>query len=160
MMMRRVRLRFVLLAIAALVGCSESTVIRSDPLGATVYLNEQFIGVSPAAYQVPSALLPERLRYRVEKEGYQTAEGELHSFVSGGRVVGGVFSLGVSLMFKRPRTLEDEYTIILWPAEARAPLRTTDRVEDRLRRLDDLLNRGVISQEEYQRHRQDILGGL
>jgi hypothetical protein len=103
--------------------------------------------------------LPERVRYRLERQGFEPAEGELATYVSGNRVVAGIFTLGVSFIFKRPRTLEDEYLIVLSPIAENTP-QTKPGPGDRLEKLRHLRDRGLISEEEYQERRRDVLRGL
>jgi hypothetical protein len=119
----------VLLALLC-AGCAEHTVIRSEPPGADLYVNERFVGVTPVEYSVSRAEFSTPLMVCLEREGYRLFRDELPKTVGAGRIVGGGFSLGISLIFKRPTTLRGHYDFLLVPAsEARgdAPRCTVGR---------------------------------
>ncbi len=96
-------------------GCGESTLIRSQPPGATVWINDGLVGKTPVEYSVSREAFSRRQHYRLELAGYETAEGELSRRVKPGRLVGAYFSLGISLIFKRPMGFRDRYDFALVP---------------------------------------------
>jgi hypothetical protein len=80
-------------ASVALCACSESTVIRTNPPGASVYVNERYVGASPAEFTTRSwSVRPHAYRYRVVKPGYEESEGEIVARLSVGRIVAAYFS--------------------------------------------------------------------
>src|SRR5215831_11442649 len=88
---------------AVLAGCAESTMVRSYPSGSTVYLNGEMKGITPIVLSVPrSQFDTETFRVRIEREGYNSEERTLTTQRCTGRVVGGVFTLGILLLFKPP----------------------------------------------------------
>lgn len=143
-------------------GCFENTTIRSFPSGAAVTMNGQPAGTTPLQFQVPSSRLSESsvFRYRIEREGYRPAEGEFRTIVSTARIVGSIFSLGVSYLFKGVRVLPDSIGVDLEPLSATAPGRPSGETSARLQQLEDLFERGAITEEEYQRERARMLRGL
>lgn len=110
------------LALAVLLltaGCAESVYLASRPPGATVTINGERVGRTPMLYSVVPAKWDPPFHYRVEKPGYEPAEGTLATGVSDGRVIGGVLSLGLSLFFKQPDTfLQEEYFFELQPSSS------------------------------------------
>jgi hypothetical protein len=96
------------LLLALLTGCAETVYLTSRPAGANVYINDEAVGRTPMNYSVVPAKWKPPFRYRVERPGYLPAEGELATRISEGRVMGGIFSLGLSLFFKQPDTFAEE----------------------------------------------------
>jgi hypothetical protein len=91
-----VRVRTSLCAAVAsvvLAACSESTVIRTNPPGASVYVNERYVGASPAEFSAKSwSVRPHAYRYRIVMPGYDETEGEIVARLSVGRIVAAYFS--------------------------------------------------------------------
>lgn len=82
-----------LLALVVVGGCSESTVIRTNPPGASVYVNERYLGASPVEFEAKSwSVRPRLYRYRVAKAGYLQSEGEVPARLSIGRIIAAYFS--------------------------------------------------------------------
>ncbi len=80
-----------------LAACSESTVIRTNPPGASIYVNERYVGASPVEFEAKSwSVRPHVYRYRAVKPGYEESEGELPAHLSVGRIVAAYFSACLS----------------------------------------------------------------
>lgn len=107
--------RAAAVALLALTGCGESTLIRSQPPGASVWINDSLVGKTPVEYSCGRASFSHPQRYRLELDGYQTAEGQFSKRVKPGRIVGAYFSAGISLIFKRPTGFRDRYDFALVP---------------------------------------------
>jgi hypothetical protein len=165
------------LSLLLLPSCAERAWIRSAPPNAKVYVNDRFIGVTPVVYSVHRPEFYGPLHYRAVLDGYDTAEGDLQKRTGPPRIVAACFTLGISLLFKPPTTLQDRYDIALQmtpreaaarlpaPAEVRReppPTETTpdDGIRRRLRELQDLRERGLITDQEFKRSRQNILNDL
>lgn len=74
-------------------ACSESTIIRTHPPGASVYVNERYVGLTPAEFETKSwSVRPHAYRYRVVLPGYAESEGEIPARLSVGRIVAAYFS--------------------------------------------------------------------
>lgn len=67
----------VTLVFALLTGCAESTRVRTTPPGATLYVNDEFVGITPVQYKIDRSKWPSTFRYRLELDRYRTKEGEL-----------------------------------------------------------------------------------
>jgi len=101
----RCRLKFVLLLFAPVVlamGCAEPVRIRSWPAGAKIYVDDQYVGTSPAVTKIPRSLVTNPHTWRIEFRNCDVAEGRLQTRVPGRRVAGYIFTLGIVAIFKGP----------------------------------------------------------
>lgn len=158
-----------------LTGCSEGTLIRTSPPGAGVYINDGFLGVTPVMYRVPESRFRPPTRYKIEREGYEPLEGDLQTYVAPGRIIGGIFGLGIPFAFRGAVAFHKVHDFQLQPEATAAvtgrPL--VERIEtspapdgahrataDKLRELQSLYDRGLISKDEYRATRSRIIDGL
>src|SRR5437667_8134734 len=114
----------LLLPLAAAIGCAEATLVRSAPGSARVYYRDRFVGVTPVKLVVPHSDLRDPIVLRVENDGYRPQDVPVPTRIGPPRIVGGLFSLGLSFIFKRPTTLPDRVDVALIPlpvAPAAAP---------------------------------------
>lgn len=72
-----VRFVAVISGLTLLSGCAGYARIRSEPPGAKVFLNDQFVGVTPVEHAVPRSEAQKDYTYRVEKDEYYPASGTL-----------------------------------------------------------------------------------
>ncbi len=104
-----------LLTAASLTGCASSTLILSDPSGATLYVNDSRVGRTPYPYR-DSRISGSKVRLRLEKEGYEPFKTTLvrNEAVEWSAVVGAAFTLFLTL----PWALgyEPEHTYVLKPS--------------------------------------------
>lgn len=147
----------------ALRGYDEA-VFRSVPSGAQVYLDDQLIGTTPLSLSVACDQVVDR-RYRIQYQDCEPAEGILSARVAPGRVVGMVFSLGVSAIFQCPNYFVPVNVLLTGgvcgsggvPVAAQGP---SGDLAERLRVLRDLHQRGVLTDAEYEQERERALNGL
>lgn len=85
----------ILLAVSVLfASCSSATLIQSNPSGAKLYMNGEYMGVTPYSYS-DTKIVGSSTEVRLEKEGYEP----MFTFLSRdervdvGAIVGGVFFL-------------------------------------------------------------------
>ena len=152
------RLLVVGLLIPAL-GCTQVSRISTVPSGAKVWVNNEFIGVSPAELTVehgPGVPFPSRLRARIERAGYEPQEVDLPTQVSGGRVTAGIFTLGLSFYLQGVRTVRRSYVYTLYPIGT-SESGISDEWIRGLRQLDRLRKDGLLTDEEYKRRRSILL---
>ncbi len=109
------RIAAVSLVILCCLGCGESTLIRTRPEGARLWMNDHYVGTTPVEYSCSRAKFSQPQRYRLELDGYQTSQGQLSRHVHPGRIIGAGFSLGISMIFKRPVGFRDRYDFSLVP---------------------------------------------
>lgn len=169
MSMPRLSLASALLAATVLAGCAvgnggpkSSITIDSQPQGAQVYAGERALGHTPVTILLDD-VFPKRWTSRTEKD----EEG--FAFYR---------RLG-ALRFQKPGcepysmmvdsdVLRDDIRVTLTcdpnyqpPADAAPQDEVTVKgVEERLRRLDELRNKGLLTQEEYRKQRERILNTL
>ena len=157
--MSRAPLWMAIAAIALAGGCTEATSIRTYPPGAQVTIDEKPIGVSPTVFRVPSHDVAGTYKYRIDHDGYLPAEGELRTRVSTGRIVGAVFTTCITCIFRGFRTLPDNLEVELKPLNSglTAPGGNAGSTADRLRRIQDLYDQGLMTEQEYKRYRSQLL---
>jgi hypothetical protein len=138
-------------------GCAEYATFRSSPAPAKVYLNDQMIGLTPLEYPIPQDQVQQTWNYRVEIDGYEPDSGILQRSIAPGRIVAAVFTLCISCAFRGFqyfRTVDAALTQVgrtSAGADKGSPA-------DRLRRLDEAYNQGLINEQEYRKLRSQILG--
>jgi len=155
--MRRVVL---CLALLSTFGCAESATLLSEPSRAKVYIDGRFVGLSPATFLVGQG---EEAHYRVVLDGYEPSEGQLLARLAPGRVVGTVFTFGIYAIF-RSLHYYPPTNVALTPSSSPQPeahgATAPESPEDRLRHVKNLYDQRLISEQEYQRLRSDILREL
>ena len=152
----------------SLVGCAESTLVRSYPSGAQLYINNHYEGVTPIELTVPrSEFSAANIQMRLERDGYEPFAGTLKKSTCPGRIVGGIFTLGIVLIFKPPTCFQDpqDFSLVALPgdsttANGEIPAAPQLTVEERLHRLQRLRESGAITNQEYEHYRAEILKGL
>jgi hypothetical protein len=146
-------------------GCAESVLIRAYPRDARITVNGEPLGTSPVQYTVPRQRWPQDgyFHYHVEHAGYQPQDGVFTSKPAGGRIAGGIFTLGVLFLFKGPTALPEEIQVVLEPVAATAPPASeanSSSPSQQMRRLEKLLHDGAITEEEFKRQRNKVLHDL
>lgn len=100
----RMRSVSCLLALSvALAGCAESVLIKSYPGGAKAFVDGVAIGTTPARMEIPRSQVGLPHTWRVEFRNCDFAEGQLKTGIGGGRIVGYIFTLGLTALAKGPR---------------------------------------------------------
>jgi len=145
--------------------CSEAVMVRSYPPGSKLYVNGQFVGVTPAVYTVGrSDFSKGDFAVRLDRTGYTSTDGVLSKQICGGRVTGGVFTLGILFLFKNPTcfTSPQDFSLEPLPGQAVSDSGTPHQptVEERLDRIQKMREQGIITNEEYEHYRTEILKGL
>ncbi len=146
----------LLASLAMLTGCAtENFLVSTYPEGARVTINGAYVGVSPFEYKVPRDKV-RTLIYRIEKDGSRPAEGVIEPRISGGRIAGTIFTVGILSAFRGVRVY-DELLVDLQPIS----LAKNDRpTAERLEEIEALYERGLLSDREYRRLRGEILDEL
>jgi hypothetical protein len=170
---RWARLLVLLLLAGVAPGCAEYAVFRSSPSSARVYVNDEFVGLTPATLTIPRSAMGKTFYYRIEHEQCLPTAGELRKWVAPGRIVGYVFSAGIVAIFKGPRYPRPVDAVLegpKCPGGAYSGPRPRERqvspedhrnwILDRLHTLDQLRDEGAITEDEYKTMREGILGEL
>ena len=157
--MRLASLSVLVVAGSICAGCSESTMIRTSPPNAQVTVNDKVVGLSPVAFTYPShSMGGATFKYKIEHDGYLPAEGTLRTRVSAGRIVAAVFTTCITCIFRGFKTFGSDVTDIeLTPASVPAGEAIGRSPADRLRRIQDLYDQGLMTEQEYKRYRSQIL---
>lgn len=114
--------------VVGLSGCAERVLIKSFPPGAKAFVDGQYIGSTPAYSRISRWQVGHPHTYRVEFSDCNPATGTLTTRVVPGRIVGYVFTLGFTSLFKGPRA----YNIVDVPLDGgdcetrQAPRNTLD----------------------------------
>ena len=169
--------RFGVMATLAIsvAGCAESVLIKSYPGGAKAYIDDQYVGSTPAATEIPRGAVTSMHTWKVEFRNCDSAEGKLQTRVAPGRIVGYIFTLGIVAIFRGPYYFPPvDAMLVGGDCESRsqgkqaAPpgitiqqivgdrnqatgsgpeVTKTQRLSERLTTLRDLYNRKLISKE-------------
>ncbi|MFY0564932.1 PEGA domain-containing protein [Archangium lansingense] len=88
------RLMAVFTVLTFTVGCASSTIIRSNPSGADVYIDGSKVGTTPYTYS-DTKLVGASTSVKLTKEGYQDFETTLRRNEQAdiGAIIGGIFLL-------------------------------------------------------------------
>ena len=114
--MKRSRGIGLLALLTTITGCAESTMIRSYPVGARISVDGIFVGATPAKFVASRQDFEQKTFVAVaEHPGYQRTEYTLQRTTCKGRIVGGVFTLGILLLFKRPTCFQSPQYIDMPP---------------------------------------------
>ena len=163
----------VLLAVSILfAGCASSTMIQSVPTGAKVYLNGELAGKTPYLHS-DTKIVGTVNDLKLELDGYKPLYTSFsrNEEVDAGAIVGGVLVL---IPFLWTMKYKPTHSYELIPLDGIAPdanasqdqLQTAPRkvndksAADRLRKLKELLDEKVISQEDYEKEKQKILNEI
>ena len=83
-----------LIGLILLAGCGSATMIQSTPVGASVFLNEERVGITPYTHR-DTKIVGSSTVLRLEKEGYDSFSTTItrNEEVDVGAVIGGIFFL-------------------------------------------------------------------
>lgn len=157
--MRTGVLVFALLMLTA--GCAERYVIATAPPGAEVLMDGAVVGETPYYATVPRGQL-HPVPYEVKLDGFRSEHGTLEVRVAPGRVVGAVFTLGILYIFRSPYYIESVHHVLKWDRRAAGgvgPTGSQKRLEDRLEKLKQLRDDGLLTDKELQDARDRIIRG-
>lgn len=147
-------------------SCASTTMIRSNPSGAKVYLNGEPVGTTPYPHR-DTKIVGSTTNVRLEKEGYAPFETAFsrNEEVDVGAIIGGVFLLFPflwTMKYKPTHTYDlqggfggtDQNTFM----PQTQPAMTSSKA-DQLRELKQLLDEKLITQPDYEKQKAKILGG-
>ena len=148
-------------------SCASSTIIQSDPSGARIYVDGMAVGKTPYTHR-DTKITGSTTTVRLEKEGYESfyTSFSRNEQADVGAIIGGIFVLIPflwTLKYYPTRTYE------LTPLEDYVPSEKEEVAEkpdgsltkaqiDKLRQLKQLLDDGILTQEEFEKEKQKILG--
>lgn len=156
------KVSFSIFLIIILSGCASSTMIRSVPSDADVYINGELVGKTPYLY-TDTKVSFSLVMVDIVKEGYEPINTTFRrdEEFNPGTFIGGVFIWPIwlwSLEYKPLRTYyltplkntssEDTFTEMQYLS--------TSKLE-KLREIKKMLNEKLITEEEYQKQKAKIL---
>lgn len=156
---RRVVPLLMLGIIALSSGCTQTARIATVPTGAKVWINGEFLGVSPTELTIengPNEPFPSRLHARIERAGYEPLEVDVPTRVSGRRVAAAIFTLGIAAAIQGVRTVRPSYVYTLYPIVGADAAISEEWIQG-LRQLDRLRKDGLLTESEYDRRRSILL---
>lgn len=144
-------------------SCASTTMIQSTPGGAKVYLNGEAVGKTPYSHR-DTKIVGATTMVKLEKEGYEPFTGYFSRDEQAdvGAIIGGIFFLFPFLW-----TMKYKPTHMFEMVPASGNQQSTDIPEEqtinkskaeKLRELKQLLDEKVITQAEYDKEKQKILG--
>lgn len=147
-------------------SCTSTTRIQSEPKGAKLYMDNQPVGTTPYIHS-DTKIVGTCTSVRIEKEGYQPFNTTLcrDEEADVGAIIGGVFLLVPFLwtMKYHPMRLYEliplddaPYINEGLPEPEHKPTPVKSKA-DRLREMKELLDEGILTQEEYDLEKQKIL---
>ena len=142
-------------------SCASTTMIRSTPSGAKVYLDGEIVGKTPYSH-TDTKIVGSTTSVRLEKEGYETLNTSFsrNEEADVGAIIGGLF---VWVPFLWTMKYKPTHTYELSPLTDKQPnissekKKTTRSKVDRLRELKQLLDEKIITQEEFEKEKKKIL---
>ncbi len=142
-------------------SCASTTLIQSHPAGAKLYIDGQPVGVTPYTYS-DTKIVGSVTDLRIEKEGYETLQIPLirNEKADVGAIVGGLFFL---VPFLWTMEYNPTHTYELSPLKnhdniVKSAVDTTVKSkEERLKELKNLLDSNLITKEDYEKAKKEIL---
>ena len=169
------RLALLLLSICLVTGCATITrgtkdvlVVESNPPGANVRLSTGHSGKTPTTFKLARR---ENVIVEIDKKGYEPVEVHVQPHIEGGGaagmagnvifggLIGAAVDAGTGAMYGlTPNPVRVDLQLI--EGAAVEPRQDTDSVEVRLKNLDELKKKDLITDTEYDERRKQILGDL
>ena len=158
-------LPLALTALILLESCASSTIIQSNPAGAKLYLNSNYVGTTPYRHK-DTKIVGSTTFVRLEKEGYEPLNTSFSrdEQADAGAIIGGIF-----LLFPFLWTMKYDPSHIYElapagnnpqpPSVTPMPLANdaTSPKTVRLRDIKKLLDEGILTKEEYEKEKKKIL---
>ena len=158
MMKRSFQSILAILLVPAVVSCSSSTLINSNPQGSKLYVDGAYRGVTPYKYS-DSKIVGSTTQLKLAKDGYDNLQTVLSKSERPdvGAIVGGCFFL-FPFLWTMQYDSQHYYDLI---APEASTTNTTDSevLEIKLQRLKKMLEQGTITQDEYTTLRKRAIDG-
>lgn len=146
-----------------LTSCVSTTMIKSNPSGARLYLNGEPVGTTPYTHS-DTKIVGSTTNVKLEKDGYET----LHTYftrdeeVDVGAIIGGFFVLIPFLWVMKYKPTHIYDMKLVSADEQKEMTANPQQIQakskaDRLRELKQLLDEKILTQEEYENEKKKIL---
>lgn len=165
-MMNSMTMRGAALFLASLIlfsSCASTTMIQSTPKGAKLYLNGESVGTTPYSHR-DTKIVGSTNTVRLEKEGYETFNTSFsrNEEADVGAIIGGIFFLFPFLWTMKYKPTHT-YEMVPLSGETQTTVETRSSDDrpltkaERLRELKNLLDDDIITQEEFDTEKKEIL---
>ena len=162
--LNNLRVISMLLSLLILIAsCSSTTMIQSNPPGATVYMNGQMVGKTPYKHR-DSKIVGSMTTINLEKENFDNFNTTLtrDEEVDVGAVIGGIFFLFPFLWTMKYQPWHNYELVPSNTAEVKAmDTKSTSNQfaskAEKLRELKKLLDEKIITADEYDKEKKKIL---
>lgn len=142
-------------------SCASTTTIQSNPPGAKVYINGESVGVTPYT-MTDTKIVGSCSVVRLEKDGHETLNTSIcrNEQADVGAIIGGVFLL---VPFLWTMKYNPTHSYELYPLEGHeeeSEIKNNNTAESkttRLLELKTLLDKGIITKEEFEIEKKKIL---
>ncbi len=144
-------------------SCASTTTIQSNPSGAKVYLNGEAVGTTPYTH-TDTKIVGSVTDVKLEKEGYETLNTSFSRSERAdvGAIIGGVLVL-VPFLWTMKYNPTRTYELIPLSgnqqskSKVQAPQNQQKSKAERLVELKELLDKKVITQEEFEKEKKKVL---
>lgn len=148
---------FFLASIVLFTSCASRTLIKSNPEGAKVYIEDAYVGETPYSYS-DTKIVGSTTAIRIEKEGYAPLSTTFsrNEKADVGAIIGGVFVLFPflwTMKYKEQRM----YDLQPLTSAKKTEKIAADSLTEKLKELKQLFDDKLISKEEYDKQRERIL---
>lgn len=137
-------------------SCASTTLIKSNPEGAKVYIENAYVGQTPYSYS-DTKIVGSTTSIRLEKEGYDPlyATFSRNEKADVGAIIGGVFTL---VPFLWTMKYKDERVYELQPSNSlKLEKKEMSSLTEKLKELKQLFDDNLITKEEYEKQKEKLL---
>jgi hypothetical protein len=153
---------FLLAIVLLLSSCASTTMIRTVPENAILYIDGEQVGATPYQH-TDSKIIFSNTEVRIEKEGYETYYTQFTRFEEpdAGPIVCGFFFTPIWFLWGAKYKPSRTYVLTpLAPSDQQQQSLSPGTILDsaqKLRDLKKLLDEGIITQEEFDTQKKKIL---
>ena len=150
-------------ALVLFASCSSSTMIQTNPNGAKIYMNGEFIGTTPHQHR-DMKISTATNNLVLKKEGYETLRTSFSKDeeVNIGAVIGGLFFWFPFLWTMGYKSTHNYEMVPVSGSDNKQEVRTNETKEtsskaERLKELKQLLEDNLITESDYEKKKEVIL---
>jgi len=144
-------------------SCSSTTMIRSNPSKAKLYLNDEYVGETPYLHK-DSKIVGSSMVLKLEKEGYKPFVSTItkDEEINVGAIIGGLFVVVPFLWTMKYQAVHNyELKPLTVDNEVRPEIQNvqpnTKSKADKLRELKKLLDEKIITEAEFENEKAKVL---
>ena len=155
------KLSIVLAAATLLTSCASQTLIKSNPEGAKVFIQDAYVGTTPYAYK-DTKIVGSKTNIRIEKEGYSPLSTTFsrNERADVGAIIGGVFVLFPflwTMKYDKERMYDLQPLATANSTPAATTISNNATLKEKLEELKNLFEDNLITKEEYEKQKEALL---